>query len=98
MIQAARGGAAWTIAAAALLVTTACGGAAPAPEAAAPGVLDGSAFVAVPKDLSPMALRQLRSGQLRSMASSQLSAGESFYLAIRKSELSRRYFLSAYAE
>ncbi|HQR30589.1 MAG TPA: hypothetical protein PLL32_09270, partial [Anaeromyxobacteraceae bacterium] len=54
--------------------------------------------MAVPKDLSSFALRQLRSGQLQGLASSRLSAGESFYLAIRKTELSRRYFLSAYAE
>lgn len=98
MIEAARRRAAWVLAAGSLLVVTACGGAAPAPDAAGPGVLDGSAFVAVPKDLSSFALRQLRSGQLQGLASSRLSAGESFYLAIRKTELSRRYFLSAYAE
>ncbi|MGA8889980.1 MAG: zinc-dependent metalloprotease [Anaeromyxobacteraceae bacterium] len=80
-------------------MTTGCGGSASAPEgAAAPGVLDGSAFVAVPRDLGTSAASQLRSGQLRSLASSQLAAGESFYLAIKRSELSRRYFLSAYVE
>ena len=36
--------------------------------------------------------------QLRALASSSLSAGESFYLAIKRTELDRRYFLSAYVE
>ena len=98
MTQGARSGA-WLLAAASILVTTGCGGSASAPEgAAASGVLDGSAFVAVPRDLGTSAATQLRGGQLRALASSQLAAGESFYIAIKRSELTRRYFLSAYVE
>ena len=89
--------AAWSIAAASVLVTAACGGSAAQPQAA-PGVLDGSAFVAVPKGIGFAAASQLRSGQMRTLASSQLSAGESFFLAIKKTELTKRYFLSAYLE
>ncbi|MCX5730691.1 MAG: hypothetical protein NTY18_04925, partial [Deltaproteobacteria bacterium] len=93
----ARKVAAWSIAAASLLVTAACGGSAVQPQAG-PGVLDGSAFVAVPKEISFAAASQLRAGQMRTLASSQLSAGESFFLAIKKTELTKRYFLSAYLE
>lgn len=94
----ARKFAAWSVAAASLLVTAACGGSAAQPEAAQPGLLDGGAFVAVPRDIGSAPASMLRNGQLRGLASAQLSAGESFYLAIKRSELSRRYFLSAYVE
>src|SRR5512137_1566387 len=78
MNQGARSGA-WLLAAASILVTTGCGGGAPTSGAvAASGVLDGSAFVAVPRDLGTSAASQLRTGQLRALASSQLAAGESF--------------------
>jgi hypothetical protein len=97
MILGARQVAVWTLSTAALLATAACGGSA-APPAQAAGVLDGSAFVAVPKDIGFAAASQLRNGQMRTLASSGLAAGESFYLAIKRTELSRRYFLSAYVE
>jgi hypothetical protein len=98
MSMGARKFAAWSFAASSLLVTAACGAGAPQPEAAQPGVLDGTAFVAVPRDIGFAPASMLRNGQLRSLASAQLSTGESFYLAIKRTELTRRYFLSAYVE
>jgi hypothetical protein len=84
----------WVVPAlAALLAVTGCGGSA-APRA--PGVLDGASFVAVPKDVGGSALLALRAPELRSLASPALSSGQSFYLAIRKSELGKRYFLSGF--
>jgi hypothetical protein len=98
MSMGARKFAAWSIAASSLLVTAACGAGAPQPEAAQSGLLDGSAFVAVPRDIGAAPAAMVRSDQLRTLASSSLAAGESFYLAIKRTELSRRYFLSAYVE
>ena len=98
MIPGARKFVAYAIAASSILATAACGGSAAPPAEAQPGLLDGSAFVAVPRDVGTAPASALRSGQLRSLASARLAAGESFYLAIKKSELNRRYFLSAYVE
>ncbi len=67
----------------------------PAPEDVAPIVLDG-AFVAVPRTLSPETRQQLHEGLGQSLSALKDEASETFYLAIRKSELGQRYFLSAY--
>ncbi len=67
----------------------------PAREEAAPIAL-GGAFVAVPRTLTPETQQRLREGLGQSVAALQDDPSETFYLAIRKSELGQRYFLSAY--
>lgn len=67
----------------------------PAAQDVAPVSLDG-AFVAVPRTVSAEAQRQLREGLGQSISALKDDPTETFYLAIRKSELGQRYFLSAY--
>lgn len=67
----------------------------PAREEVAPIAL-GGAFVAVPRTLTAETQQRLREGLGQSVAALKGDASETFYLAIRKSELGQRYFLSAY--
>jgi hypothetical protein len=65
---------------------------------AGPSILGDETFVAVPRSLSTAEKRGLRTGALRAAPSAALTAGESFYLAIKRSELSKRFFLSAFVK
>jgi hypothetical protein len=59
-------------------------------------ILGDEAFVPFPRNLTSTERRALRAEQLGTV-SQALSRGESFYLAIRRSELERRFFLTAFA-
>src|SRR5262249_52165153 len=64
-------------------------------------ILNDERFVAVPRDISallkarPTEVAALRTSRTAASSSSSIS-GKSFYLAIKKSELGQRFFLTAY--
>jgi len=81
------------------LLVGACGQRAEEPAS----ILNDERFVAVPRDISsllkskPTEAAALRTGATAASSSSSVS-GNSFYLAIRKSELGKRFFLTAYSK
>jgi hypothetical protein len=84
-------GIAWAAGIAVALVG--CGGQTPRAS-----ILSDETFVAVPRGLSAAQTSQLNRRAVHAGVSPALSSGESFYLAIKRSELSKRYFLSAYVK
>jgi hypothetical protein len=61
----------------------------------APLALEGD-IVAVPRELTPDTVHQLREGLGSAASALQAHTPETFYLALKKSELGQRWFMSAY--
>ncbi len=64
-------------------------------KAPAPLVLEGP-IVAVPRELSPDSVQRLREGLGGATSALQADSPETFYLALKKSELGQRWFMSAF--
>jgi len=79
---------------ASVLSLAACGGGG----GSAQQILDGSPYVAIPRSVEPVSAVALRTAALRALASSRLAAGTSFYLAVKRTELEGKFFLSGYME
>ncbi|MFP2905664.1 zinc-dependent metalloprotease [Pyxidicoccus sp. 3LFB2] len=77
------------------LLSTGCSEGTKAPDSPAPLVLEG-AIVAVPRELAADSVQRLREGLGASATALQGDAPETFYLALRKSELGQRWFMSVY--
>jgi hypothetical protein len=83
---------------ASFLALVACGGSGGSGGGSPQGVLDGSSYVAVPRSVEAASTGALRTAALRTLASPQLAAGTSFYLAVKRSELAGKFFLAGYME
>ncbi|MCP3165614.1 zinc-dependent metalloprotease [Myxococcus qinghaiensis] len=78
-----------------VMLCVGCGSEPEPPATAAPLILEGP-IVAVPRALAPDSMRKLREGLGGAASVLQVNSSETFYLALRKSELGQRWFMSVY--